>query len=124
MKPFDLEAAKRGEPVCNRDGDIAESVHVLSDFPEECCVAAHFDDGSASLYSIDGRRWLSSSISGDPWLFMAPRKREGWVNICKGNVEGEVQLMSCVYDGPDEAIASANGHRMNRIATVRIEWEE
>src|SRR5690606_18353748 len=73
-----LEAAKRGEPVCNRDGFVAEKVRILEGFHEKCCVAAQWDDASASLFGADGRKWNGYEV-GDPWLFMAPRKREGWI---------------------------------------------
>lgn len=40
MKPFDLEAAKRGEPICNRDiEDCVFITHVPDATPEYRVVA-------------------------------------------------------------------------------------
>lgn len=80
MKPFDLEAAKRGEPVCTRDGTpVQQLVH----FPEGCRVnkIAALYGGVINTYDDQGRyHGYEGSVSARD-LFMAPRKRTVWVNV-------------------------------------------
>jgi hypothetical protein len=77
MKPFDLEAAKRGEPIVCRNGTPAKFIaHVpeandgrrlivlISNF-----IFTHFENG---------REYPSDT---DRDLFMAPKKRTVWVNL-------------------------------------------
>lgn len=77
MKPFDLEAAKRGDPIVCRDGTPAKFIaHV----PE-----AHAGGRVISLVGDviyfsheSGRQWLDCVRDVD--LFMAPKKRTIWIN--------------------------------------------
>jgi hypothetical protein len=77
MKPFNLEDAKRGEPIVCRDGTPAKFIaHVpeandgrrlivlISNF-----IFTHFENG---------REYPSDT---DRDLFMAPKKRTVWVNF-------------------------------------------
>jgi len=77
MKPFDLEAAKRGEPIVCRDGTPAKFIaHV----PEACPayrVVVLVDDLVAAKCA-DGRHWPDSDSDND--IFMAPKKRTVWIN--------------------------------------------
>ena len=80
MKPFDLEAAKRGEPICNRDGeDCVFITHVPDANPEYRVVAL---TPSKDVYCFDetGSYYCDASESRHD-LFMAPRKRTVWVNV-------------------------------------------
>lgn len=64
MKPFDLEAAKRGEPVFDRDDDEVNFIGVRN-------------NGQIVIETKGG--WLTSEHSH--YLFMAPKKRTVWVNL-------------------------------------------
>lgn len=83
LKPFDLEAAKRGEPVMMRNGSVVEEFRYFekrSDWRVAVVVNGelycHRDDGS---YSI-GR-----SRDGAPQdLFMAQRKVTLYLNLYHG----------------------------------------
>lgn len=83
MKPFDLEAAKRGEPIITRDG---RPVKFIAHVPE--ARAAHrvvIVDVAAGYIGIrhENGMWGESPRKDD--LFMAPRKRTVWVNLYKGH---------------------------------------
>lgn len=80
MKPFDLEAAKRGEPLITREGKTIEFVgrSETKSGPKiictiDSCFTSHYDNGA---YFEGGRE-------GRLDLFMAPKKRTVWVNIYK-----------------------------------------
>jgi hypothetical protein len=79
MKPFDLEAAKRGEKLVTRDGREVSEFHcfktIVSDYP---CVA--IIDGERGTFSKSGY-FNSSEHPHDDDLFMAAKKRTVYVNI-------------------------------------------
>ena len=80
MKPFDLEAAKRGEPVCTRDGTpVQQLVH----FPEGVRVnkIAALSGGVINVYDDQGRYYGDEVHVSARDLFMATRKRTVWVNV-------------------------------------------
>ena len=80
MKPFDLEAAKRGEPICNRySEDCVFITHVPDANPEYRVVAL---TPSKEVYCFDetGSYYCDVSESKHD-LFMATRKRTVWVNV-------------------------------------------
>lgn len=78
MKPFDLEAALRGDKVVTRDGrEVTEIYHFKTSsqrYPVRAVVA-----GGLSAYTVHGRLISNSDSAGD--LFMAPKERTVWVNV-------------------------------------------
>ena len=121
LKPFDLEAARSGKPVCTRDGRKARIICFDSkNDPRRPIVALveHNDNELLYEYTIKGREYFSHiSTTGTSDLMMLPEKEEGWVNVYKGGL-----LDTKSYNTKKEAFdkASPNGY----ITTVRIEWEE
>ena len=111
LKPFDLEAAKAGKPVCTRDGRKARIICFdrNSNKPIVALITTN-DREYLTEYYCDGRISHNSSESND--LMMLPEKKEGWVNVYKGNM----------YDTESEAKKAhvENGY----IDTIKIEWEE
>ena len=77
MKPFDLEAAKRGEPICTRDGTPVEFVAHLPN-----ALAWHrvvfLQSGRITTADEQGHYTGAASVLD---LFMSPRKRTVWVNL-------------------------------------------
>ena len=74
MKPFDLEAAQRGEPIVTSFG--IEMIYVGIRPHSESPVVASTKDGIIYAYSVDG-----VANRDMPPLFMAPKKRILWVNV-------------------------------------------
>lgn len=78
MKPFDLEAAKRGEPIITRDGVGAHFI-------------AHTDKvtGAYKVMAVVNGEWYSFTEQGKRHpggmslvdLFMAPKTRTVWLNL-------------------------------------------
>lgn len=125
MKPFDLEQAKAGAPVITRDGRKAR---ILSfdlcnrDYP--LAVAFTYSDGNewVNAYTNEGECLMGKVSHND--LFMAPVKREGWVNIYR-SAHGSAQdcyPQPLIFNTREEAIAAAYPSSLR--ATTRIEWEE
>lgn len=82
MKPFDLEAAKRGDPIFTRDGRRAHFVghtdKLMAPFEVVAVVG-----GDLLAYTKDGRRFPGTrDVPRD--LFMAPKTSTAWVNIYWG----------------------------------------
>lgn len=119
MKPFDIELAKQGKPVCTRDG---RPVRILCyDFirPEITPIVASvkLSNGQETIfcYKENGRQYLEKERCTD--LMMAPEKKEGWINIYEGQLTSKV-IYTCEEDALNSN--SKNGY----IATIKIEWEE
>jgi hypothetical protein len=112
MKEFDLEAAKRGEPIVCRDGTPAKFIaHV----PESI-----YDNDVLVL--IEGRieRVTDCGLANDGYenegdLFMAPKKSTVWVNI--------YGTSATVYCSEHDADRAANPHRIGNRA-YRLEIQE
>ena len=82
MEPFDLEAAKRGEPIVCRDGTPAKFVaHVPEACPPQRLVV--LIDKNIFLCLESGAGSGLNEDASD--LFMAPKKRTVWVNFYDNN---------------------------------------
>ena len=125
LKPFSLEAAKSGKPVCTRDGRNVRIIcfdRISGDdyYKIVACVTAFDGDFEEVLfYGIDGYIVDSQNPKGED-LMMLPEKKEGWVNVYKECDRERVERF--VYKTEKEAFDNAEPD--NYIATVKIEWEE
>lgn len=81
MKPFSLEAAKRGEPIVCRDGTPAKFIAHVPEARPAYRVVVLVDDLVAGR-AVDGRRWPDFECDTD--IFMAPVKRTVWVVLYPG----------------------------------------
>lgn len=123
LKPFDLEAAKAGKPVCTRDGRKARIIC----FDAKCnkpIVALIYDCNKETVlqYLENGRFFVDQIDKYD--LMMLPKKKEGWVNVYKSyNVGKKIPCMASIYPTKEEAKKSSVVG-FDYIDTVKIEWEE
>lgn len=112
MKPFDLEAAKAGKPVCTRDGRKARIICFdtinKGNYP---IIALLEDKGSEAIfyYNKDGKCNVGTELD----LMMLPEKKEGWIIIHK----------EAIYD-KETAEKIARETTANVIRIQKIEWEE
>jgi len=80
MKSFDLEAAKRGEPIVTRNGINATFIAHVPELGELHRVLYTVPNNDYALSCTeDGRHYTNSQSGYD--LFMAPKKRTVWVNL-------------------------------------------
>lgn len=118
LKPFDLEAAKHGKPVCIRDG---RKVRIIC-FDAKCdkpIIALMYDCNEEFILKFleNGRAFADKIDKYD--LMMLPEKKEGWVNIYK-DFEDRI---CCIYKTKEEALEKKETED-DYITTVKIEWEE
>ena len=116
MKPFDLEAAKAGAPVVTRDGKKARIICFDLNNGEYVLVVAFTPgNGREGIISTkkDGRHCTIFNDSVYD-LFMAPVKKEGWLNIYPNE---KVEMW------PTKDLAVRNSD-WNIVACVKVEWEE
>lgn len=80
VKPFNLEAAKKGEPIQTRDGRKAKFIAHVPDDPPGWRVVAKLDgNGTVTCYGESGAFYISGCCDDD--LFMATKTREAWVAV-------------------------------------------
>ena len=124
MKPFDLEEAKQGKPICNKAG---ENVRILcfdrkgEDYP---IVALHDNQNGEELvcfHTSNGRNY--KSVESELDLFMKPEKRNGWVNVFINSCSG-LKSTDRIYFTKAEALKCIDTKSPRYIDTVKIEWEE
>ena len=117
LKPFNLEAAKQGKPVCTRDGRKARIIcfDKKGDYPIVALVNDYNKEEYIKSYDKFGKKFINGETTDD--LMMLPEKKEGWINIYKGGL-----LDTKVYNTKEEAFnkASLNDY----VDTVKICWEE
>ena len=108
MKPFNLEAAKRGEPICTKDGKRATFIAYIPECAEHMRVLVHIHERMyVNTYNESGLTFPEESRNDD--LFMAPRKRTVWLNIYDDPFDD-----ACMHPTQEAADASqrVNGTRI------------
>ena len=126
MKPFNLEQAKAGAPVCTRDGRPVRIV--CYDFKGHknysilALVESPVGVESTVSYALNGHQYLDSETDID--LMMASVKRVGWINLYAypGGVTGTDQC--ALYHSEKEARSYILKDNGVYVATVKIEWED
>ena len=91
LKPFDIQKARTGKPVCTRDGRKARIICFdyngeTGDYPIVALV--HYNKGNKCYervlkYTSDGLFNKYRDCQHDDDLMMLPEKKEGWINIDK-----------------------------------------
>ena len=121
LKPFDLEAAKAGKPVCTRDGRKAR----ILCFDRFCCdeistivacvLSKDGKDENVIIYSSDGFMVDKQHPCADD-LMMLPEKKEGYANIYRSQIYDTLERAKEAYK------RTCNDD--NYLQTIKIEWEE
>ena len=120
MKPFNLEEAKAGKPVCTRDGRKARIIcfDVKAKKPIAALITNDYTE-EAHFYYDNGRSDQYQEYRYD--LMMLPEKKEGWVNVYKG-IDG-VTFSKYPYTSKDDAIKESD-ILFGRIDTIKVSWDE
>lgn len=111
-KPFDLEAAKAGKPVCTRDGkkvrivcfDKVGAYPIIALVQEVGMETCHF-------YSQDGK---CADCGNEYDLMMLCEKKKGYVNIYSNMIHDTLE---------DADRAREDVNDSNYIETLEVEWE-
>lgn len=123
LKPFDLEAAKAGKPVCTRDGRKARIICFdlnNKNFPIVAIINCDTEE-NAYQYDIDG---VCDEHDNNLNLMMSPEKKEGYVNIYTNPRVGDRYSSNTIFPSKEEAIQGITKSLGNYINTTKIEWEE
>ena len=122
MKPFDIELAKQGHPVCTRDGRKARII-CFDRKSHTYLIVALVDDGDevVRFYTQEGYSNTTIGIESRDDLFMMSVKKEGWINVFKTE-HGIVYAGLDVYKTKENALERNDNNEL--IDTVKIEWEE
>lgn len=78
MKPFNLEEAKAGKPVCTRNGRKVRIICFDRDW-EKHIVALVSNPLGESVHSYLSNGKVDSDKQNNEDLMMLPEKKEGWV---------------------------------------------
>ena len=115
MKPFNLEAAKAGRPVCTRDGRKARIICFdlnNDEYPIVVAITNNGEENEIHKYSIDGKICTICTIKEDD-LMMLPKKKEGWIIVSKN---------ATIYDSLEGAKKSFDSDK--ELCICKAEWEE
>ena len=133
LKPFSLELAKQGKPVCTRDGREARIIcfdRINGDYYKIVACVTAFDRNFEEVlfYGIDGYI-VDSQNPKDEDLMMLPEKKEGWVNVYKREneyvCENECNVFTGITVFKTEGEAKRNiDKRKIYVNTIKISWEE
>lgn len=124
LKPFDIQKAREGKPVCTRDGrkarivcfDVKGSMYPIIALIEES------EGEKLCSYMPNGRSYKNEKECIDD-LMMLPEKKEGWVNVAKEPLGDDEVVLGYIFNSYEDAVRSGKANE-RYVATVRIEWEE
>ena len=122
MKPFNLEEAKAGKPVCTRDGHPARII-CFDKKSSNFTIVALIDVGNEELevsYTNEGHYYSTMGESNND-LFMVGEHKEGWINIY--SIENSKPHVSYdIYPTKEEAQHAIAAPYL--VDTIKIEWED
>lgn len=117
MKPFNLEEALAGKPICTKSGLPARILDTNLKGRKRCVVAAIlYNDGCeyTKQYFTDGKEFSPVESCND--LVMASEEHVGWINIYKDNILG-----TRIHETKESALQVRGD---DCIDTIKITWEE
>ena len=128
MKPFDLEEAKAGKPICTRNGAPARIIYDNAKGNHPIIALIEDEEGECEMsrdYTIDGF-FNNPNIPSDSDLMMVGDKRKGWVNISKRNpnINPTDRIAGYIYRTREEAQNVIKTCSSDYLDTIEIEWEE
>lgn len=111
FKPFDLEVAKAGNPVCTRDGREARIICFdrIGNLPIIALVKNR--EGETVYYYYNNGRDNKENVEKDYDLLMKPIIKTGWINVHKNNG---------LYKTEEDAI---NNRPNDDFVAVKVEFE-
>ena len=117
LKPFDIQKAREGKPVCTRDGRKARIICFDRKDIKPIVALVTFINGTSviekAFYYFEDGYHLSKNDNNIYDLMMLPEKKEGWVNVYKERIYStKEEAIEATYDGA------------TYVDTVKISWEE
>ena len=122
MKPFDLEAAKAGKPVCTRDGRKARIICFDAKCIKPIVALIQGSDNPEQIeYYTENGVFSNGGTGKNRDLMILLEKKEGWVNIY--GEEKERYCSNVIYSSKEEAL-NISKQLKEHITTIKIEWKE
>ncbi len=128
-KPFNIDQARAGHPVCTRDLRPVRIVcYDMTDGISKDNILALVSetDGSETAYAYnrDGT-FMGAGEQHRLDLQLAKTKKSGWINIYKYPEVSFVETERCIYESEEDAKLHAMIDEEDAyIASVPITWEE
>ena len=124
LKPFSLEAAKQGKPVCTRNGNRARIICFDRKYGTDSLIVALVTiDNIEYTYSYDNDGLFISGKESNVDLMILTQKKEGWVNIVRGS-DGKSHMGRGIFQSKEEAEDAIKAFSDNLIDTIKVSWEE
>lgn len=128
MKPFNLESAKRGEPVMQRCGREAR---ILAFDSKVWCLGIKYPlvveflngSGEFEINSLTEDGEITPAIPSDVDLFMAPRKEKRWI-VSAVDSRSMLQTTGCHNLNQVEsakAFYTKNGYTNIQVTEIEVE---
>ena len=129
LKPFDIQKAREGKPVCTRDGHKARIIcfDKKGAYPIVALVNDYNEEEYIKNYDEFGKKIIGRETGDD--LMMLSEKKEGWINVYKREseyiCENECNVSTgiAVYKSEGEAKRDIDKSAIY-INTIKINWEE
>ena len=121
LKPFNLEEAKAGKPICTRNGKKVRIVcfNRKSNIGSIIALVSNQTNDEEECYTYHDNGRFCEEVDDIDDLMMLPEKKEGWMNIYSNGNNHRVG--SPIYNSEEEALCNKTS---NAIDTVKIEWRE
>ena len=128
LKPFDIQKARDGKPVCTRDGRKARIIcfdrrlfYKNVSYPILALVECSDGEDDVCGYNEKGKVLIEDGAEYKDDLMMLPEKKEGWINIVKTE-DGGYCCKGEVHSDYNDAINENINVLDKRGITVKIEW--
>lgn len=120
LKPFDIQKAREGNPVCARDGRKARIICFDRDWDRNIVALVSGPLGeSVHCYLSNGKVDFEKQDYND--LMMLPEKKKGWVNVYQG---GKLDA-DYLYPSKEDAVENIFPPMKDKyIDTIKLTWEE
>ena len=129
LKPFDIQKAREGKPVCTRDGHKARIIcfdrvtNSTNEYTRSLVVLITNPNGDEQSWYYTDKGVLIGNDEYDNYdLMMLPEKKEGWVNVVKEPLGDDEVVLGYIFNSYEDAVRSGKANE-RYVATVRIEWE-
>ena len=127
MKKFSLDEYLKNpsRKIVTRDGHNARIISTDRKSPTGHNIVVLLDYGSEEISTTcnnNGETEFCSPFQSKGDLFFTPEKKEGWLNIYRG--ESGFYLRGNPYKSKEEADEVAKANYKTFCATVKIKWEE
>lgn len=116
MKPFDLEAAKRGDPIQTRGGVPVKFIAHIPEANEIDRVVVYYDGRVRTRF--ENGKFSKGAETATADLVMAPKRTKYWANVYR--FRGELRLGN-MHSSAELAERSGEGYTVVKILSFEIE---